>query len=57
MNGRQVIEAARERHPELPAMLITGYASTAELSGLEIIRKPFDPAVLIGRVAARLGGL
>ena len=57
MNGRQVIEAARERHPELPVVLITGYASIAGLSDLETIRKPFDPAVLIGRVAAKLGGL
>jgi CheY-like chemotaxis protein len=57
MNGRQVVEAARERHPELPVVLITGYASTAGLSDLETIRKPFDPAVLIGRVAAKLGGL
>jgi DNA-binding NtrC family response regulator len=54
MNGRQVIDAVHERNPELPAILITGYAATEHIAGLEVIRKPFDPAVLLDRVAAKL---
>ncbi|MFL5287286.1 MAG: response regulator [Rhodopila sp.] len=54
MNGRQVIDMVHEHHPELPAIVITGYASTAQLSDLEVIRKPFNPAMLTDRVAAKL---
>jgi CheY-like chemotaxis protein len=54
MNGRQVIDAVHERNPELPAILITGYADAAQMAGLEVIRKPFDPAVLIDRVTVKL---
>ena len=43
-----------ERNPELPAILITGYADAAQMAGLEVIRKPFDPAVLIDRVTVKL---
>jgi CheY-like chemotaxis protein len=54
MNGRQVIDAVHERNPELPAILITGYAGGAQMADLEVIRKPFDPAVLIDRVPVKL---
>ena len=55
MNGRQVIEAAHERHPSLPAIVITGFAGGEALAGMEVIRKPFEPAVLMNQVEGKLG--
>jgi PAS domain S-box-containing protein len=54
MNGRQVVAAIRERRPDLPVILITGYANREQMSDLEVMRKPFDPMQLIERVVARL---
>jgi PAS domain S-box-containing protein len=50
MNGRQVAEAVRGRHPGLPVILITGYSAGESIMDMEVIRKPFDPAVLAERV-------
>jgi CheY-like chemotaxis protein len=46
MNGRQVAEAVRGRHPGLPVILITGYSAGESITEMEVIRKPFAPAVL-----------
>ena len=45
--GFEVIEAAQERHPELPSVLLTGYASAdiasqAEGRGVKVLFKPID---------------
>ena len=45
--GFEVIEAAHRRHPELPAVLLTGYASAdiaaqAEGRGVRVLFKPID---------------
>ncbi len=47
IGGRELASHARERHPHLPVLLITGYASDgalADLAGLDvpILRKPFS---------------
>lgn len=54
MTGAEVIEAARKLVPGLPALLMTGYAAGASLSGLDVLRKPFVPEALLRRVAASL---
>ena len=54
MNGRQVAEAVRERHPETPVLFITGYAGTDLPPGSEVIDKPFDLDTLARRVQSML---
>lgn len=47
MNGLDLIRAARARAPELPAVLVTGYADLAELpQDITLLFKPFDVAGL-----------
>ncbi len=59
MNGGEVLRAARNRHPGLPAVFVTGFA---ELEGLrnfpgeKVVQKPFDPDQLLGTVAKVLRG-
>ena len=55
LNGRQLADAARERRPDLPVLLITGYAGraledTALEPGMEVMRKPFALDALRVRV-------
>jgi CheY-like chemotaxis protein len=54
MNGRQLADLVRERHPDLPVILITGYAAGQEMSGVDIVHKPFDPVTLADLVKAKL---
>ncbi len=54
MNGRQVAETARERYPGLPVILITGYALGLEISGMDVVRKPFDPEALMKLVQTKV---
>ena len=61
LNGRQLADAARERRPGLPVLLITGYAGTAlddrwTETGIEILHKPFRIEDLSARVGAMLKG-
>jgi CheY-like chemotaxis protein len=58
-NGRQLAELARARHPNLPVLLMTGYAGDAVEQaalpqGIELICKPFSLDALAGRVLATL---
>ena len=60
-NGREVADAARARAPDLPILLITGYAGAAlggwEPTGrIDILKKPFALDDLIARVRALLTG-
>ncbi len=60
LNGRQLADAARERQPGLPILLMTGYAGSAldamEFApGIELIGKPFTLDTLMGRIGALLG--
>ena len=60
LNGRQLADAARERRPELPVLLITGYAGGAVEealpAGMEVIGKPFALDELTLRVRAMVEG-
>jgi PAS domain S-box-containing protein len=60
LNGRQLADAARERRPDLPVVLITGYAGTALVDwqlapGMQVLRKPFALSELLARVGELLG--
>ena len=61
LDGRQVVRHLRERHPDLPVVVVTGYhpeAPEADLRGLGgptlRLPKPFDCADLLDGVAAVL---
>ncbi len=63
MDGLAVLRAARQRRPNLPALLITGYAGdaadhalgeAAEAGPLILLHKPVDPEELAERLAALL---
>ncbi|WP_420227671.1 PAS domain-containing protein [Pigmentiphaga litoralis] len=60
LNGRQMIDAARTRRPDLKALLMTGYAESAvaakqELGpNTELITKPFAMHALSKKVVAML---
>jgi signal transduction histidine kinase/CheY-like chemotaxis protein len=59
LNGRQLADAARERRPDLPIMLITGYAGTAlddgQLPpGVQMLHKPFGLEMLAELVRSML---
>ncbi len=65
MNGLELLRAARERRPGLPALLVTGYAGDAdtedlaEASGkgpLILLRKPIDPDEVAAHAATLLNG-
>jgi CheY-like chemotaxis protein len=64
MNGAEVAHAARIRRPELPIILVTGYADTAALTaaveaGSVVLRKPVEldelEATLRDRLKTRTG--
>tara|TARA_R110002167_G_scaffold88902_3_gene239633 strand:+ start:4777 stop:7293 length:2517 start_codon:yes stop_codon:yes gene_type:complete len=60
LNGRQLAEAARQRLPTLPVLLITGFGGDAKVTSasqagrLELLVKPFDLATLAERVRGML---
>ena len=62
MNGLTLIQEARRRRPDLPALLLTGYADPslglaiedAEMGSIALLRKPVSAAELAERVAALL---
>ncbi len=62
MNGLMLIQEARRRRPELPALLLTGYADAsvrlavedAAAGGTELLRKPVSGIMLAERSVALL---
>jgi PAS domain S-box-containing protein len=62
VNGRQLADAARALLPDLPVLLITGYAGDAINGagalrpGMEILRKPFELDELGRRMRAMMEG-
>ena len=60
LDGRQLAEIAREKHPGLRVLLITGYAAqraaanTPLLPGAEMLSKPFSLEALASRVRTML---
>jgi PAS domain S-box-containing protein len=59
MHGAEVARAARERHPGLPIVFVTGYAESEQLEGalggeVPVLRKPFTLAELAAAVEENL---
>jgi CheY-like chemotaxis protein len=58
MNGAEVARAARELHPELPIVFVTGYAQSdqidADFADVPLLRKPFGIAALANAIKAAL---
>jgi CheY-like chemotaxis protein len=60
LNGRQVADRSRTRHPHIKVLFITGYDESAVLShgqpleASSVLTKPFDLAALVERVAQLL---
>ena len=60
MNGRQVVEAARQRRPMLRVLFMTGYAENAALSGgllgpvTQVLTKPFGLQTLVDKVRSMI---
>ena len=59
MNGADVAATVRAFRPELPVLMITGYADTETVAsltpGIPMLRKPFEAAALLTAVADALG--
>jgi DNA-binding response OmpR family regulator len=58
-NGFDVIELARQKNPQMPAVLLTGYATPeaierAEASGIPVLFKPIDINELLETISALL---
>jgi signal transduction histidine kinase/ActR/RegA family two-component response regulator len=59
MSGGELLRRARGSEPELPSIIVTGFAEfdrQDELDGIEILRKPVPRATLIAAVERALGG-
>ncbi|WP_232476334.1 PAS domain-containing hybrid sensor histidine kinase/response regulator [Flavisphingomonas formosensis] len=61
MNGRQLAEIAREHHPDLPILFVTGYAENAANragflgANMAMITKPFQIEMLSAKISEMLG--
>jgi DNA-binding response OmpR family regulator len=57
-----VLEAIRSSWPELPVVVVSGYAREAarhplmQSPGTRFLHKPFEPEELVGEVRAALAG-
>ncbi len=53
MNGADVVTEARRVKPDIPALLVTGYANFPHGAGIDLPRltKPFRQAELASRIA------
>jgi two-component system cell cycle sensor histidine kinase/response regulator CckA len=59
MSGEELVRIARELHPDLPAIVMSGYTGEPDVDlgpGTQFLAKPFTPGRLAEAVAARLGG-
>ena len=56
LNGRQVVDAARDRRRDLPVLFMTGYAESAAMArgflepGMQMMTKPFTMEALASRI-------
>ena len=61
LNGRQVVDAARQQRPDLKVLFMTGYAENATIAngflepGMEMITKPFAVDALSMRIGEMIG--
>jgi len=62
LNGRQVVDAAREQRPDLKVLFMTGYAENATIAngflepGMDMITKPFAIEALATRIRDMIAG-
>nr|WP_257033276.1 PAS domain S-box protein [Pigmentiphaga litoralis] len=62
LNGRQVVDAARQQRPELKVLFMTGYAENATIAngflepGMQMITKPFAIDALMLRIRDMIKG-
>jgi len=60
MNGADVVAAARAFRPDLPVLMITGYADTDAVAeqapGVPLLRKPFEAEALMDAVREAMAG-
>ncbi len=60
-SGTEVVRLAREAHPNLPAVIVTGYADAEEIGGrptdVGLLMKPFTLAELSGAVHRAFDGV
>jgi CheY-like chemotaxis protein len=56
MGGRELVERLRERRPELPAVIVSGYTGDENLSGRQtvVFAKPVSLALLTRRLGEML---
>jgi two-component system NtrC family sensor kinase len=58
MSGLEMARRIRERHPDIPIILASGYSDKAELAvsdGFSLIRKPYAPQALVRAINQALG--
>jgi CheY-like chemotaxis protein len=61
MNGRQLADIMRDQLPDLPVLMVTGYAESTVMKNdalpaqMELLTKPFQMSALLARVAALAG--
>jgi two-component system NtrC family sensor kinase len=59
VSGLDLARAVRDRHPNLPILLVTGYSTVAQEAaddGFPLLRKPYELGVLDDAIRAALGG-
>lgn len=62
LNGRQLVESARQHRPELKVLFITGYVPDEEMRndflgpGMDILPKPFSIDILAARIRKLIDG-
>jgi CheY-like chemotaxis protein len=58
ISGTEVVRRARRLRPDIPALIVTGYAEAEAIQGrpdgVEILLKPFTPSALEGAMARAL---
>ncbi|WP_051971317.1 response regulator [Massilia sp. 9096] len=60
MNGRQLADQVRTQWPQLPVLMVTGYAESTVMKNetlpaqVELLTKPFAMHALVGKVEAML---
>ncbi|MBL8286812.1 MAG: response regulator [Rubrivivax sp.] len=57
MDGIELAQRLRQRHPQLPVLLMSGYTDSLERAtalGLHVLPKPCDPPVIAAAVAAAI---
>ncbi len=62
MSGTQMVDAVRDRRPDLKVLFITGYAENAAITngdlepGMHVLSKPFAMATLAERIRSIIEG-